>query len=52
MPETFEAGFSIVPGPPNVQRVFEIAALLGVLPWTDAAAAISGRALPDGRGEV
>jgi anti-anti-sigma factor len=28
---------SIIPGPPSVQRVFELAALLDVLPWTDAA---------------
>jgi anti-anti-sigma factor len=29
--------FSIVPGPQKIQRVFEVAGLLDVLPWTDAA---------------
>jgi anti-anti-sigma factor len=32
---------SIVPGPPGIQRIFELTALLDVLPWTDAAAATS-----------
>src|SRR4030081_1670032 len=27
--------FSIIPGPPSVQRIFEFAALLDVLPWID-----------------
>jgi anti-sigma B factor antagonist len=35
--------FSIVPGPPRIQRVFELVALLDVLPFQpDAANAISG----------
>lgn len=44
-------GFSIVPGPPNVQRLFELTALLDVLPFEaesetpslDVAPAISER---------
>ena len=30
--------FSIIPGRPNVQGLFEVTALLDVLPWTDDAA--------------
>jgi anti-anti-sigma factor len=30
---------SLVPGPPSIQRVFQVTDLLDVLPWTDAAAA-------------
>jgi anti-sigma B factor antagonist len=37
MTENHICELSIIPGPPNVQHVFELAGLLEVLPWTDAA---------------
>jgi anti-anti-sigma regulatory factor len=39
--DTLGCELSIVPGPPSVQRIFEITALLDGLPWTDAATAIA-----------
>jgi anti-sigma B factor antagonist len=30
---------AVIPGPPSIQRVFDVTALLDVLPWTDATAA-------------
>jgi len=49
MSDSHGCELSIVPGPPEIQRIFEMTALLDVLPWTDGAAATSEDERPDTR---